>query len=101
MSKVFKLVQGDIFELNLTVTGGDETAEVDKIYFSCRDQGIVKQFENLGDDLYFISISPDETKKFNPKITSFDITVIFDDGGILTEVFQNKLEVLRKRNLIE
>ena len=101
MIEVLQLVQGDIFELTLTVTGGDETMEIDSIYFSCRDQKIVKKFESLGDNLYFISISPDETKKLNPKITSFDITVIFDDGGIVTEVYQNKLEILRKRNLIE
>lgn len=101
MTGVIRLVQGDEFSLDLNIIGGDEIQEIEKMIFSCEEQEIIKECTKINDSLYYLQIPSEETKNFKPKIVSFDITLRFIDGEIVTAVFQNKLEVLKKRNKIE
>ena len=101
MTGVIRLVQGDEFSLDLNIIGGDKIQEIEKMIFSCEEQEIIKECTKINDSLYYLQIPSEETKNFKPKIVSFDITLRFIDGEIVTAVFQNKLEVLKKRNKIE
>lgn len=101
MNKVIKLIQGDDFGLDLNVIGGAEAEEIQDVIFSCFEENIIKEFTKINDNLYYLKIPSEETKSFIPKIVSFDITLRFNDGEIMTALFQNKLEVLKKRNKIE
>lgn len=101
MVEVITLVQGDDLGLDLNVLGGEEIEFIKEVIFSCAEQGIVKRCTKVDDNLYYLEISSEETKEFVPKICSFDITLRFYDGEIVTALFQNKLQVLRKRNKIE
>ena len=100
-STVLSVVQGDIFDLNLSLESDDEILDIEKIIFSCRDQNVVAEFNDLGDYNYYLEIPGEETKNFIPKVSSFDITIVFVDGETLTTAYQNRLQVLRKFNLIE
>ena len=101
MNGVIRLVQGDELSFDLNVLGGDEILEIERMIFSCDEQEVIKDCTKLNDSLYYLQIPSEETKNFKPKIVSFDITLQFTDGEIVTVVFQNKLEVLKKRNKIE
>lgn len=97
MSEVLSVIQGDTFAINLTVGGADAGA-LEKITFSCRDQNIVQDFIKLDEGVYALEIGSDKTKKFTPKVSSFDITGIFIDGEKVTASYHNRLLVLRKEN---
>lgn len=101
MNGIIRLVQGDEFSLDLNIIGGDEIQEITEVVFSCSEEHIVKHCTKINDSLYYLQISSEETKDFIPKIVSFDITLRFTDGETVTAIFQNKLEVLKKRNKIE
>ena len=102
MVEVITLVQGDDLGLDFSVLGGEEELEhIQDVIFSCAEQGIKRNCTKVDDNLYYLGISSEETKNFIPKICSFDITVRFYDGEITTTVYQNKLQVLRKRNKID
>ena len=100
MTEVIRLVQGDELSQDLNVTGGDEVQDIEELIFSCAEQNIIKNCTKISENLYFLQIPSEETKTFIPKIASFDITLKFNDGEILTAIFQNKLEILKKRNKI-
>ena len=100
MLKILQMVQGDDFELTISVHGGEECEDIESIYFSSQDLNVSKKFQDIGDGLYYISFPCEETRQFIPKIANFDITIRFIDGETITALFQNKLEILRKGNKI-
>ena len=101
MVEVITLIQGDDLGLDFQMHGGEEVIEIQEVVFSCAEQGIIKRCTKIDDDLYCLAISSEETSKFIPKMSSFDITLRFFDGKIVTTIFQNRLQILRKRNKIE
>ena len=95
--KVLRLVQGDTFDLTLTISGEQEVLEeISKVYFSCQNQKLKEECIKLYDGKYSMTIPAEKTKSFTPRISSFDVTVVFNDGEILTGRYENKLEILRK-----
>lgn len=101
MVDVITLIQGDDLDLDLQMYGGEEVIRIQEVIFSCAEQGIIRRCTKIDNNLYHLTISSEETKKFIPKISSFDITLRYFDGKIVTTVFQNRLQILRKRNKIE
>lgn len=97
MDNVLSIIQGDTFEIELTV-GGVGVEILDKITFTCNDQGIVQDFKRVDDGIYYLRVESEKTKNFTPKVSSFDITGTFVDGEKVTATYQNKLLVLRKEN---
>lgn len=98
MVNVLRLIQGDVFELNITILDYDKTLEIEEMYFSCQEEKVIKKFEKVGDNEFYIVIPSEETRKFVPTITDFDVTVKFFDGEDLTFLFEGKIEILKKRN---
>ena len=102
MVKLLTLIQGDSFDFNLVLKGDEDILlQISDIFFSCKIQKIFERLTKIDNSNYFLYLSPSRTKKLTPKISCFDITIRFDDGEILTAVFQNKLQVLKKYNEIE
>lgn len=100
MNGVLSLIQGDVFEIDLKV--GEECAlDVESIVFSSKEQKFTKEFRKISERDYFLEIPGSITKGFIPKVSSYDISVRFMDGEIMTAIYQNKLIVHRKDNSVE
>ena len=100
--EIITLIQGDDLGLDLEINGDEEILqEIKDVFFSCKDENISKKCTKIDENLYFLDISAEKTKLFVPKIASFDITLQFIDGRVVTKVYQNKLQILKKRNKIE
>ena len=102
MMEIITLVQGDDLGLDLEVTGAEEVVQdIKEMIFSCLDEKITRKCTRIEDNLYYMEITSEESQSFVPKIATFDITIRFNDGKVVTKVYQNKLQVLKKRNRIE
>lgn len=100
--EIITLIQGDDLGLDFEINGEEEILrEIKDVIFSCKDENIVKKCTKIEENLYFLDIFAEETKNFVPKIASFDITIQFLDGRVVTKIYQNKLQVLEKRNKID
>ncbi|MBQ7798305.1 MAG: hypothetical protein IJ371_04205 [Clostridia bacterium] len=100
MSDVLTIVQGDTLEISLSIDGAD-AGSVEKIIFSSKEQNIVQVFTEYAPGEYYLRIEGNVTKYFKPKVTDYDLTVIFVDGERVTGSYHNKLIVLRKFNKVE
>ena len=100
MLNILRLIQGDVFELNITILDYDKVPEIEEMYFSCLEENIIKKFEKVTENEFYMVIPSAETKSFVPNITNFDVTVKFFDGEDLTFLFEGKIEILKKRNKI-
>ena len=98
---ILSIVQGDVFDLNISFESDDEILDIEKVIFSCKDQNVVVEFQELEDYNYYLEIPGEVTKNFIPRVSSFDINIVFIDGETLTMAYQNRLQVLRKFNKVE
>lgn len=97
-----KIIQGDTFEVKVKCTGVDDLSIIGKIYFSCKELGVVKEIEydeeNAG---YILRFTPEETANFKPCTADFDITIKYTDGNTQTPVYRKIITVQRKVNICD
>ena len=94
------VVQGDLLEVYYKLTGVDLEC-VKAVYFSCDKANIrceLPYSKLMG--AYCLRLPSTCTKLLTPVICSYDITVEFVDGNMLTLLQQYPFAVLKKRNTL-
>lgn len=70
------IIQGKSYALRLRF-GSIDLQNINKIWFSCSQLGLLKEMKFDGIDTYSFELSWEETQALNPCITTFNITVQF------------------------
>lgn len=93
-----EIIQGDTFSLTIRLENVDLDT-IDKVYFSCNELGICKEFVR-NEDVFELDISCDETCNFEELICCYDLTVKFIGNKTKTIEYRGKLTVLEKVNKV-
>lgn len=113
----YRIIIGDSFQKTIVIrtTGGDKLDDtiISKVYFSCdrlniHDKEIVPKTDLEGNPVkgnYKLIFTKDVTSHFTPCSTTYDITIVFGQGGtgdiVKTVRYQYPLEVLEKKNWVQ
>lgn len=68
------IIQGKSYALRLRF-GASDLENINKIWFSCSELGILKEMEFDGVDMYSFELSWEETQAFKACQTTFNITI--------------------------
>lgn len=96
--KDLEIIQGDTLSLLVNVEIGFEL--VDKIYFTSKSLNIQKEAEYVGENVFKVVISSEETKLFNVNQATYDITVLKKDGTVKTEIHNGHIYIVDKENVV-
>ncbi len=95
---MMNIVQGDSFNLTITVESGSELIE--ELWFSCKKLDLCKQCTKVDDTTYIITLNTQETCNCTDYYTTYDITAKLKDNQINTVIYNGQLRVLKKENVI-
>lgn len=93
-----EIIQGDTFSLTIRLENVDLTT-IDKVYFSCKELGICKEFFRM-EDAFDLDIPCTETCDYKKTVCCYDITIKFNSGRTTTVEYRGKLKILPKVNEI-
>lgn len=96
--KDLEIIKGDTLSLLVNVEIGIEV--VDKIYFTSKALNLQKEAEYVGENVFKVVISSEETKLFNVNQATYDITVLKKDGTIKTELHNESIYIIEKENVV-
>lgn len=96
--KDLEIIKGDTLSLLVNVEIGIEV--IDKIYFSSKALNLQKEAEYVGENVYRVIISSEETKIFNVNQATYDITVLKKDGTVKTELHNGHIYIVDKENVV-
>ena len=88
---MLRIIQGDVFEVEFELCG-IEHGVVDKVIFSSKKLGITEEAVLQG-GIYRVYISGTATAGFTAGFASYDLTLIFTGGEVLTNPQKIKIDV--------
>lgn len=92
------IVQGDTLEITLSLENPEELI-IERVTFVCKSLNINEDFTpSSSDDLWSLTINPNETEEFYIGNFAFDVTAVSDSGEVFTVVHNGNLRVLHKSN---
>lgn len=94
--KPIQIIQGDSFSYRLYPKMAEIVEEISKVVFTSTDLGINEEMR-VENGKYVYDFSSQKTKGLEPKSYTFDFTVHFNDGAILSATGL-LLQVIKKQN---
>lgn len=96
---MLQIIQGDVFELCIDIDGIDHNL-IEKITFSSKSLGLNEPLQYY-DGRFTIRIEGERTKVFPIGFSGYDLTLTLLGGESLTIKHGEKIEVLKKINLVQ
>lgn len=96
--KDLQIIKGDTLSLLVNVNEGFEL--IKKIYFTSNALNIQKEAEHVGENIFRVIISSEETKNFTVAQGTYDITILKTDDTIKTEIHNAHIYITEKENVV-
>lgn len=96
---MLQIIQGDIFELCIDIKDIDHSL-IEKAMFSSKSLGLNETLEYY-DGRFTIRIEGEHTKVFPIGFSGYDLTLTLLGGESLTIKHGEKIEVLKKVNMVQ
>lgn len=95
--KQIKVIQGDSYQLNVSVTNASGT--IDHIVVSSKKLNIKKTLTfDSESNKYIFNLTAEETAEFPVITTDYDLTIFFTDENVQTIAYRAEIVVLPKTN---
>ena len=94
---MFKIIQGDSFELSVTINDGNEL--IDKLVFTSAKLNVFDYVMKQNDNVYTFEMTSEETKKLNISNATYSVEAHFKDDEVQT-IILNEPILIKLKDLI-